>query len=41
MTVNEAVYRIEPGVTVIVPSSAQRGVNAKTRLIFLGSKGEA
>jgi quercetin dioxygenase-like cupin family protein len=40
MTVGEEVFEIRPGVTVIAPSGVKRGMNAKTRLIFLGSKGE-
>lgn len=41
MTVGEATFEIKPGVTVIAASGTPRGINAKTRLIFLGSKGEA
>lgn len=41
MTVDEESFAIQPGVTVITPSGAKRGMNAKTRLVFLGSKGEA
>ncbi len=41
MTVDEEVFAIKPGVTVVVPGGAKRGINAKTRVIFLGSKGEA
>jgi quercetin dioxygenase-like cupin family protein len=40
MTVGDETYSVKPGVTVIVPSGERRGVNAKTRLAFLGSKGE-
>jgi quercetin dioxygenase-like cupin family protein len=40
MTIGEEVFEIKPGVTVIAPSGVRRGMNAKTRLIFLGSKGE-
>lgn len=40
MTVGEEIFAIKPGATVIVPSGERRGVNAKTRLVFLGSKGE-
>ncbi|GAB4500137.1 MAG: hypothetical protein OHK003_18990 [Anaerolineales bacterium] len=40
MTVDEDVYEIRPGVTVVVQAGAKRGMNAKTRVIFLGSKGE-
>jgi mannose-6-phosphate isomerase-like protein (cupin superfamily) len=40
MTVDDETFDIKPGVTVIAPSGAKRGMNAKTRVIFLGSKGE-
>ena len=40
MTVNDETFAIKPGVTVVVPSGAKRGMNAKTRVVFLGSKGE-
>ncbi|MBK8615796.1 MAG: cupin domain-containing protein [Anaerolineales bacterium] len=40
MTVGEDAFEIKPGVTVVVPSGVKRGMNAKTRIIFLGSKGE-
>lgn len=39
MTVGEETFEIKPGVTVIVPNGTQRGMNAKTRVIFLGAKG--
>jgi quercetin dioxygenase-like cupin family protein len=41
MTVDEEAFEIKPGVTVIAPSNAKRGMNAKTRVVFLGSKGES
>ena len=40
MTVGDESFEIKPGVTVVVPSGARRGMNAKTRVVFLGSKGE-
>ena len=40
MTVGEDVFEIKPGVTLIAPGGVKRGINAKTRLVFLGSKGE-
>lgn len=40
MTVDDEAFAIKPGVTVVVPSGARRGMNAKTRVVFLGSKGE-
>ena len=39
MTVDDETFAIKPGVTVIAPSGSKRGINAKTRVIFLGSKG--
>jgi len=39
MIVGEETFAVRPGVTVITPAGASRGINAKTRLIFLGSKG--
>lgn len=40
MTVDEETFEVKPGVTVIAPSGAKRGMNARTRLVFLGTKGE-
>ena len=40
MTVDDEAFAIKPGVTVVAPSGAKRGMNAKTRVVFLGSKGE-
>jgi len=40
MTVGDEAFEIKPGVTIVVPSSVKRGMNAKTRVVFLGSKGE-
>jgi quercetin dioxygenase-like cupin family protein len=40
MTVGEETFAIRSGVTVIAPANAQRGMNAKTRVVFIGSKGE-
>jgi quercetin dioxygenase-like cupin family protein len=40
MTVGDESFEIKPGVTVVVPSGVKRGMNAKTRVVFLGSKGE-
>ncbi len=40
MTVDEETFAVKPGVTIITPSGAKRGINAKTRVVFLGSKGE-
>lgn len=39
MTVDEETFAVKPGVTIIAPGGAKRGINAKTRIIFLGSKG--
>ena len=40
MTVGDETFAIKPGVTVIVPSGERRGMNARTRVTFRGSKGE-
>ena len=40
MTVGEECFAIKPGVTIIAHSGEKRGMNAKTRVVFLGSKGE-
>ena len=40
MTVGEETFEIKPGATIVVPNGVKRGMNAKTRVIFLGSKGE-
>lgn len=40
MTVGKETFAIRPGVTIIAPANVLRGVNAKTRIVFLGSKGE-
>ena len=40
MTAGDEAFAIKPGVTVVVPSGVKRGMNAKTRVVFLGSKGE-
>lgn len=40
MTVGDETFEIKPGVTVVVPGGVKRGMNAKTRVVFLGSKGE-
>jgi quercetin dioxygenase-like cupin family protein len=41
MTVDEESYRVTPGVTVVAPEGSSRGMNARTRLVFLASKGGA
>ena len=41
MTVGEETFAIQPGATVVVSSGVKRGMNAKTRVVFLGSKGES
>ena len=38
MTVDEETFDIKAGATVVVPEGAKRGMNAKTRVVFLGSK---
>ncbi|MEW6401260.1 MAG: cupin domain-containing protein [Chloroflexota bacterium] len=40
MTVGEEAFSIKAGVTIVVPSGERRGMNAKTRIVFLASKGE-
>lgn len=39
ITVDDEAFDIKPGVTVIAPAGARRGMNARTRVIFLGAKG--
>ena len=39
--VDDEVFDIKPGVTVVVPGGSKRGITARTRLVFLGSKGAA
>lgn len=38
MTVDEQTFRVAPGVTIVTPEGARRGMNARTRLVFLASK---
>jgi quercetin dioxygenase-like cupin family protein len=40
ITVGDETFAIQPGVTVIAPAGSPRGMNAKTRVIFLGAKSE-
>ncbi len=40
MTVDEETFVVKPGVTVVAPSGARRGMKATSRLVFLGAKGE-
>jgi quercetin dioxygenase-like cupin family protein len=39
MTVGDETFAIQPGATVIAPAGSLRGMNARTRVVFLGSKG--
>ncbi len=39
MTVGEETFGVKPGVTIVVPGGEKRGMNARTRLVFLASKG--
>ncbi len=39
MTVGEETFAVQPGVTVVAAAGVKRSINAKTRLVFLGSKG--
>lgn len=41
MFVDDDAFEIKPGVTVVASSGAKRGITAKTRLVFIGSKGAA
>lgn len=38
MRVDDQRYAIQPGVTVIAPNGAARGMTAESRVVFLGSK---
>ncbi len=38
MTVGDETFAVKPGVTIVVPENERRGMNAKTRLIFLASR---
>ncbi len=40
MTVGEETFAIRPGVTVVASGGVSRGIEAKTKMIFLASKGE-
>lgn len=40
MTVDDETFDIKPGATVVAPAGARRGMNAKTRVIFLAAKSE-
>lgn len=39
MIVDDETFAIRPGVTIITPAGAKRGMSARSRLVFLGSKG--
>jgi quercetin dioxygenase-like cupin family protein len=39
MTIGDETVGVKPGVTVVVPAGEKRGMNARTRLLFLASKG--
>jgi quercetin dioxygenase-like cupin family protein len=38
MTVGDETFDIKPGATVVVAAGVKRGMNAKTRVIFLAAK---
>jgi quercetin dioxygenase-like cupin family protein len=40
MTVGEETFAIKPGVTVVAANGVKRGINAKTRVVFLAARGE-
>jgi quercetin dioxygenase-like cupin family protein len=39
MTVGDESFAIRPGATLVAPAGMPRGMNAKTRVVFLGAKG--
>jgi quercetin dioxygenase-like cupin family protein len=39
MTVGEETFAVKPGATIIAPKDVKRGINARTRVVFLASKG--
>ena len=39
MVVDDERYPVSPGTTIVVPAMAKRGIEAATRLAFLGSHG--
>jgi quercetin dioxygenase-like cupin family protein len=39
MTVGDETFAINPGVTIIAQAGVPRGMTAKTKLVFLGTKG--
>ncbi|MCZ2127560.1 MAG: cupin domain-containing protein [Anaerolineales bacterium] len=38
MTVDDETFAVQAGATVIAPNGAKRGINAKTRIVFLAAK---
>lgn len=40
MTVGDEAFDIKPGATVVAQAGVKRGMNAKTRVIFLAAKSE-
>ena len=40
MTVGEETFNVKPGVTLVAANGVKRGMNAKTRVVFLASRGE-
>jgi quercetin dioxygenase-like cupin family protein len=41
MMVDDEVFDIKPGVTIVAPNGTKRGMTAKTRVIFLAAKSES
>ncbi len=39
MTVGDETFTIKPGLTIIAKAGVPRGINAETKLVFLGAKG--
>ncbi len=39
MTVGEETFAVKPVVTLVAAAGVKRGINASSRLVFLGSKG--
>jgi len=39
MSVGEETFAIQPGVTIVAPGGVSRGIDAKTKVIFLAARG--
>ena len=40
MTIGEENFDFKPGATIVAEKDVKRGINAKTRVVFLASRGE-